>query len=95
MDLQDELLDASLLAEPFPLPDLHRVDAIPQAQLALDASAAVPRDAAADAVVPVPAVAPYAEKLAAQAQAVPALTAVALPAPAEAPCTPDAGQSAA
>jgi hypothetical protein len=95
MGLQDELPGESLPAEPFPLPDLHRVDAIPRAQRVWDASAAVPPDAAADAIVPVPAVVPYAEKLAAQAQAVQASTAVAPPAPAEAPCTPGAGQSAA
>jgi hypothetical protein len=95
MDLRDELPDESLPAEPFPLPDLHQVDAIPRAQRAWDALAAVPPDAAADAIVPVSAVVPYAEKLAAQAQAVPASTAVALPAPAEAPCIPGAGQSAA
>ena len=95
MDLPDELPDASLPAEPFPLPVPHPAVAIPRAQPASDASAAVPPDAAPDAVVPVPAVVRYAEKLAAQAQAVQALTAVALPAPAEAPCKPDAGQSAA
>jgi hypothetical protein len=95
MDLPDELPDALLPAEPFPRPVRHRVDAIPPAPLGLDASAAVPPDAAADALVPVPAVVRYAEKLAAQAPAVQALTAVALPAPAEAPCTPGAGPSAA
>jgi hypothetical protein len=95
MDLQDELPDASLPAEPFPLPDPHRADAIPPAQRASDASAAAPPDAAADAVAPVPTVVPYVEKLAVQAQAVQALTEVALPALAEAPCTPGAGQSAA
>jgi hypothetical protein len=95
MDLRDGLPDVSRPEEPFPLPALHRADAIPQAQRVWDASAAVPPDAAADALVPVPAVVPYAEKLAAQARAVQALTAVALPAPAEAPCTPGAGPSAA
>ncbi len=95
MDLQDELPDGSLPEEPFPRPDLHRVDAIPRAQRVWDALAAVPPDAAADAVVPAPTVVRYAEKLAAQAQAVQASTAVALPARAEAPCTPGAGPSAA
>jgi hypothetical protein len=95
MDLPDELLDASLPEEPFPLPVPHRVDAIPRAQRVWDALAAVPPDAAAGALVPAPTVVRYAEKLAAQAQAVQASTAVALPARAEAPCTPGAGPSAA
>ncbi len=95
MDLQDELPDASLPEEPFPLPVPHRADAIPRAQRALDASAAVLPDAAADGVVPAPVVAPNAEKSAAPVQAVQASTAVALPALAEAPCTPGAGPSAA
>ena len=94
-DLQDELPDASLPAAPFPLPDPRRVDAIPRAQRGWDASAAVLPDEAADAVVPAPVVAPNAEKLAAPVPVVPASTAVALPAAAEAPCTPGAGPSAA
>ena len=95
MDLRDELPDASLPEEPFPLPVPHRVDAIPRAQRAWDASAVVLPDAAADAIVPAPVVAPNAEKLVAPVPAVPASTAVALPALAEAPCTPGAGRSAA
>ncbi len=95
MDLRDELLGASLPGEPFLLPVLHRADAIPRAQRVLDASAGVLPDAAVDAALPAPAVAPNAEKLAAPVQAVQASTAVALPAPAEALCTPGADPSAA
>ena len=95
MDLRDELPDASLPGAPFPLPVLHLADAIPRAQRVWDALAAVPPDAAADALVPAPTVVRYAEKLVAQAQAVQASTAVGLPARAEAPCTPGAGPSAA
>jgi hypothetical protein len=95
MDLRDELLDASLPAEPFPLLGLHPADAIPRALLASDASAAVLPVEAADETVPAPAAVPYAEKLAAPAQAVQALTAVALPAEARVPCIPDADRFAA
>jgi hypothetical protein len=95
MDLQDELPDESLPEEPFPLPDLHRADAILRAQRVWDASAAVPPDAAAGAALPAQVVAPNAERLAALVQAVQESSAVALPAPAEAPCTPGAGPSAA
>jgi hypothetical protein len=95
MGLRDELPDASLPAEPFPLPVLHRADAIPRAQRAWDALAAVPRDAAAGAELPAPVAAPNAEKLAVLVPAFQASTAAALPAPAEAPYTPGAGPSAA
>jgi len=95
MDLRDELPDALLQEEPFPLPVLHRADAILRAQRAWDASAAVLLDAAADAALPAPVVEPNAEKLAAPVRAVQASTAVAHPAPAEAPCTPGVGPSAA
>jgi len=83
-----------------PLPDLLPADAIPPAQRASDASAAVHPDEAADALFPALAAGPCAEKLAAQAQGVPALdapphSAQALLAQPEAPCTPDADQSAA
>ena len=49
---------------PFPLPDLRPADAIPLAQRASDASAAVLPDEAADAAIPALADAPSAEKLA-------------------------------
>jgi hypothetical protein len=87
MGRPDALPDARGLAAPFPLPDLHRVDAIPPAPHASDASAAVLLDAAADAALPPhPALAdvPCAEKLVvpapdALAPLVPAPTAEALP----------------
>lgn len=62
MELPDALLDAPVPEEPFPLPDLHQVDAIPQAPHASDASAVVRPDEAADAALPALADAPYAEK---------------------------------
>jgi len=87
-------------AEAIPLLDLLPADAIPPAQLASDASAAVHPDEAADAPIPALAAVPCAEKLAALAQVVRAPDAKlhparALPAQLEEPCRPGAGRSAA
>jgi len=60
-----------------------------------DASAAVHPDEASDAAILAIAAAPCAEKLVALEPVVPAPGVVALLPPAEAPCTPDAGRSAA
>jgi hypothetical protein len=96
-----ELLDgfpAALVPEaPFPLPDLRPADAIPRAQRASDASAAVPPDEAADAPLPALADAPSVGKLAALEPAVPAQMRISqfLPAQALALCTQGADRSAA
>jgi hypothetical protein len=99
-DHPDGFPDASVPAAAIPLPDLLPADAIPPAQLASDASAAVHPDEAADALFPALAAVPCAEKLAALAQGVPALdaqlhSAQTLPAQPEAPCIPGADRSAA
>jgi hypothetical protein len=96
----DALPDASVPEAAFLLPDLPLAGAILLAPRGSDASAAVPPDEAWDAALPVPADARYAEKLAAQVQAVPALDAKLrqskpLPAAAAEPCTRAAGPSAA
>ncbi len=93
------LPDATVLEEPYPLPDLRRADANPQEQPALDASDAAHPDEAADVELPELAAEPYVEKLADPEQVFPALGAKRperlLPAAASELCTPDAGQSAA
>jgi hypothetical protein len=99
-DHPDGFPDASAPAEEAPLRDLRPADAIPQAQLASDASAAVHPDEAADAPILALAAVVCAEKLVVPAQVVPALDAKlhptqALPAQPEAPCIPGAGRSAA
>jgi hypothetical protein len=98
--LPDGFPDALVLAVAALLPDLHREDAILPTPRALDASAAVHLDEAADAAIPALAAVMYAEKLAAPARVVQAPAAKLhlarmLPAAAEAPCTPVAGRSAA
>ena len=94
-ELQDGFPDASVPEVAAFLPVQHPEVAIPLGPRAWDASAAVHPGEALDAVILALVAAPYAEKLVAPEPAVPALAVVALPPLAEAPCTPDAGRSAA
>ena len=93
------LPDAMVPEAPFLLPALHLADATPPAQHASDASDAVLPDEVGDATVPAQAAARYVEKLAVRERVVPEPVVKrllrALPAAATAPCTPDAGRSAA
>jgi hypothetical protein len=99
MALPDALPDATVPAvRRFPLPDLHRADALPPAQPALDASAAVHPDEAEDVAHPAPAVARCAEKSVVPALVVPAQAAELRPAQAaeaKAPYRPGVAPSAA
>ena len=99
-ELPDALPDALVQAGPFQLPDLRPADAIPLAQLALDASVDVHQGAAADAIVPALAAERCVEKLAVPEQAVQARVAKAhsmqaLLEAVEAPYIPGAAPSAA
>ena len=93
------LPDAMVPEAPYLHPAPRLADESPQAQHASDASVAVLQDEAEDATVPVQVAVLCAEKLVVPELAVlvPDATplAQALPAEAPAPCTPDAGRSAA
>jgi hypothetical protein len=91
---------APVPAGPSPLPDQLPADAILPALPASDASDDVHPDAAADAIVPVQAVAQCVEKLVVPEPVGPELVARERPAqlllqPAAEPCTPDVAPSAA